>query len=434
MTINFEPTPKQFKMLEAFEDANTTELLFGGSAGSSKSYGICALILLKCLQHPGIRIGLARNELTTLKKTTIISLFEVANNWGITDLFNYNSTAGIIKFNNTSEIILQELRYLPSDNQYNRLGGQLFTFGVIDEVGEVDEQGFNVFKSRLGRWKNDELKIKPIVLMTCNPTKGWLYNRFYQPHKTNELKPYQKFIQALPTDNKYLSKDYINNLMTLPTQQRERLLYGNWDYEQSDNQLLNYEQIQDIYKNIPELADNAKKYITADIAFTSDKCVIMVWSDLIITQIYVNPSDNVEDFIIKLAKDNHIPMSNISYDSDGVGQFLKKRLIGAKPIVNNARALYDENFKNLKTQLYYKLVDVIKDNRLKVIDKLHSTEISEELGFIHHKPTSVVGKLEMVDKGEVKRMLGRSPDFSDAMAYRMIWELKPKPSKPFKIM
>lgn len=168
LEINFEPTKKQDLMFELFDDSTTREVLFGGSAGSSKSYGLCALIILKALEYPGIRIGLARNELTTLKKTTMVSFFEVTSNWGlITDEhFSYNSTGGIIKFYNGSEIILMELSYKPSDPNYTRLGGHLLTFGVIDEVGEVDERGYSIFKTRLNRWKNKELGVKGICIST----------------------------------------------------------------------------------------------------------------------------------------------------------------------------------------------------------------------------------------------------------------------------
>ena len=435
--INYTPTTKQWQMFEAFDDATTTELLYGGSAGSAKSYGICALILLKALQYPGIRIGLARNELTTLKKTTVVSFFEVAADWGVTELFNYNSTAGSIKFDNGSEITLVELRYLPSDPDYTRLGGLLFTFGAIDEVGEVDEQGFNIFKSRLGRWKNKDFNIKPICAMTCNPTKNWLYKKYYKPSIEGMLKEYQMFIQALPTDNPYLPQSYIDNLKTLPMQQRERLLYGNWDYEDSPDALLSYEQIRNIWDNAPKIDENkrGKRYITADIAFTSDKLIVMVWDELTIIHISVNPSGKIEDYILNLAQTYGVPNYNIAYDSDGVGQFLKKRLTNAKPIVNNAQAMNKENYKNLKTQLYFKLSEVIISNKLKIVGyNQYMESIEEELGAIRHKPTDRVGKLEIIDKGEVKRLIGRSPDFSDAMAYRMYFEYKTTGVKTFRIM
>ena len=74
MEINFTPSLKQDMIFEYFEDDITTEVLYGGAAAGGKSYGSCAFMLIQCLKHPNIRVGLARNELTTLKKTTIVSI------------------------------------------------------------------------------------------------------------------------------------------------------------------------------------------------------------------------------------------------------------------------------------------------------------------------------------------------------------------------
>lgn len=438
LEINFRPTPKQDLIFEYFEDEITTEILYGGSAGSAKSFGICALTILKALEHPGIRIGLARNELTTLKKTTIVSFFEVTGNWGLIpdEHFTYNSTAGIIKFYNGSEIILLELSYKPSDPDFTRLGGHLLTFGVIDEVGEIDRQGFDIFKSRLGRWKNDEFNIKPICLMTCNPTKNWLYKEFYKPSIDGTLKDYQVFIQALPTDNPYISNSYLKTLQKLHINQRERLLNGNWDYDDDPNVLMSFENIMNIWDNIPKIDDEkpGKRYISADIAFTSDRMVIMVWDDLTIIDIIINPNEKLEDVILELAKKYKVPNYNICYDSDGVGQFLKTRLPNAKPIVNNSTPINKENYRNLKTQLYFKLAEKINSSQVKIkgFDK-HKETIQEELSAVKYKPTDSVSKLDIIDKGEVKRIIGRSPDFSDAMAYRMYYEFKTTGVRNFRI-
>ena len=436
MIINFEPTRKQDEIFDCFDDELTTEILYGGSAGGGKSFGICALIILKCLQYPGIRIGLARNELTTLKKTTVVSFFEVADLWGVTSLFQYNSTSGVIKFNNGSEVILIELSYKPSDPLFNRLGGQLLTFGVIDEVTEIDEKGFNIFQTRLGRWKNDDLGIKPICIMTCNPSKNWVYKKYYRPYADNELKPYQVFIPALVTDNPFISDGYIENLRKLPFNERERMLNGNWDYEDNPNDLMTYSDILNIWDNVgPILEDNrSKRYITADIAFTSDKMVIMVWDNLTIIDILVNPEGIVENVILDLANKYGVPNQNIAYDSDGVGQFLKKRITNGKPIVNNAKALNKENYKNLKTQLYFKLAECVNNYTLKINGfNKYQNEIMEELSVVRYKPTQTVSKLEIIDKGEIKRLIGRSPDFSDAMAYRMYFEYKVTGVRTFTI-
>ena len=439
MEVTFSPSLKQDQMIEYFDDEITTEILWGGGAGGGKTYGICSLILMKCLQHPGIRVGLARNELTTLKKTTVVSLLKVANDWGITDLFNYNSTSGIIKFlryENDSEIVLTGLAYKPSDPLYTTLGGLELTFGVIDEVTEVDEKGYDIFSTRLARWRNDEFGLKGICLMTCNPSKNWVWRKYYKPWLEGTLEPHQIFIPALVTDNPYISPKYIEQLKKGSLQDRERLLNGNWDYDDDPNALLDYDQIMNVWYGVPtdEELEKEKRYITCDIAFTSDKMVILIWQGMTVVEMIINPEGKLEELIVELAKKWNIPHYNIAYDVDGVGQFMKKRITTAKPINNGGVPFNKENYKNLKVQLFYKLAEKIKDNSVKIKSKKYVEEIAEELAVIKQKPSEKIGKLDIIDKGEMKKILGRSPDYADAMAYRMYFEFKNVPTRTFKIM
>lgn len=437
MEINFTPSLKQDLIFEYFDDDITTEVLYGGAAAGGKSYGACAFTIIQCLKNSNIRVGLARNELTTLKKTTIVSLFEVMNDWGlkVDEHYKYNSTTGEITFTNGSKIILLELKFIPSDPNYTRLGGQLLTFGIIDEAGEVDEKGKQIFQSRLGRWLNTEVGIKPFLLMTCNPSKNFLYRDFYLPSVDNTLPPHKKFISALILDNPFINDVYVYNLhKTLSTQDKERLINGNWDYDDDPNSLMDYETILNIFIDKKPENEKSKTYISADIAFTSDNSVIMIWEDLTLVEIIVNPDGKIEDVIRDKAKEYRVFPQNISYDSDGVGKYLMTYLKSAKAIVNNAKALKDENYENLKTQLYFKLAELINKGDVKVVKTKYDEKIIEELQQVKHRPTDRVGKIAMVQKGDVKRMLGRSPDFSDAMAYRMIFEIKVGTTKTFRFM
>ena len=83
MEINFSPTLKQDEVFDLLSDDHTTELLFGGGVGSAKTYLLAAAITMSCLANAGVRVGLARNELTTLKKNSLTSFFELFANWGL---------------------------------------------------------------------------------------------------------------------------------------------------------------------------------------------------------------------------------------------------------------------------------------------------------------------------------------------------------------
>jgi PBSX family phage terminase large subunit len=428
--IDFRPTKKQDEVFKLFNDSTTTEVVYGGALGAGKSYLIASLLVMKCLQHEGIRIGLARNNITTLKKTTVTSIMEVMQDWGVTgEYYSYNSQAGIIKFWNESEIVLIELDYLPSDPQYTRLGGQLLTFGVIDEAGEVPAKGKEIFQSRIGRWQNAKLNIKPFLLMTCNPSKNFLFTDYYRPYKEDKLKSYQKFIQALPSDNPYLSKEYIENLKnTLSFGERRRLLGGEWEFADDETSLFKYEDV--IYAYDTTFNNNTDKTmrLSCDIAFSSDKCVYIIWEGLNIMKIHITPKNDtttVEQTIKNLCNDYTIRTDNISYDADGVGLYLKQYFPSAKEIHNGGKTILNDGYSNLKTELYFKLSELLKDGKVKIYEDRYKQDIIDELSVIRHKPReSMDNKIQLISKLEMKKILSYSPDIADAMAYNMIFHLK----------
>lgn len=430
MEINFKPTKKQHEVFKLFSDLNTTEILFGGGVGSSKTYLICCLMTIKCLQHPEIRVGLCRNELTTLKKTTVVTLIsEVLPNFNLKkdEHYKYNPIEGKITFFNGSEIVFQELRHIPSDPNYTRLGGLLLTFGVIDEAGETDVKGKEILQSRIGRWRNETYGIKPLLIMTCNPSRNFLYDDYYLLDKEGNLPYYRKFINATGLDNPYLSKEYIENLRrTLSPSEVSRLLEGNWESSDDPDGLVSSDDIYQMYDYSIEVNDDDIMYMSVDVAFKQDGCVIFIWKgNDVIDIIKVRKDEVVLEKIKQLAQQYEIQTRHISYDSDGVGQYIKQYLRTARPIINNGKVLKGENYINLKAQLYYKLGELIRDGKIKVKTPKYRKELEAELLSIKRKTRSnSESKMNINSKDEQKKVLGRSPDFSDTMAYKMIFNYK----------
>jgi len=429
MEIRFRPTSKQHQLFEYLKDENTTEILYGGSVASGKSYAIAAILVMYCLKYPGIRIGLAREHLTVLKKTTLTSVFECMSDWGLTkNHYKYNGQTGEITFYNGSAIILVELAYNPSDPKYTRLGGLLLTFGVGDEFGEVDEKGKEIYQTRLGRWKNEEFGIKPILIMTANPARNFLYRDFYLPNRDNNLPSYRKFIQALPEDNTYLPPGYIENLTkTLTMSERRRLLRGEWEVQDEVDALFTQSDMDNMFDLTVEWEGDRTHRISADIAFTSDRCVFVVWEGLRIKKVIIKEPETgtVINTLNSLATEYRVRPDNISYDADGVGLYLREHFPAAKEIHNNNKALKNEGYKNLKTELFFRLSDLVKDGEVKFIDQSYRNIIEEELSCIRHKPReTMTTAIELISKTDMKKVLGRSPDIADALAYGMIFHLK----------
>ena len=152
-------------------------MFFGGGAGSGKSVLGCGWGIWLSLQYEGIRGCMAREELKSLKESTLQTFFDLCRLWELLPErdFHYNANDGIITFFKTnSTIYLKELKWYPSDPDYDYLGSIEYTWGFIDESPQVRSKGKNVLRSRI-RYKLKEYGLTPKLFMTGNPSKGWPY-------------------------------------------------------------------------------------------------------------------------------------------------------------------------------------------------------------------------------------------------------------------
>ena len=426
MEINPQFTITQKKCLKYLFDNKTKEVLFGGAAGGGKSWIGVSYLILMCLQYPKTRYLMGRSKLDALKKTTLNTFFEVCSVWGVkaNEHYNFNGSSNVITFYNGSEIILKDLFLYPSDRNFDSLGSLEITGAFIDEANQITEKAKNVVASRL-RYKLDENDLIPKLLMTCNPAKNWVYTSYYRPAQENKLKSHKQFIQSLVTDNEYISKHYEKQLFELDELTKQRLLFGNWEYDATQDSLIDYNSILSLFES---KGINGDKYITCDVArFGSDRTVIMLWEGLhlkyIKTMLKSAINDIVEE-IKKLQQENQVALRNIIVDEDGVGGGVKDYL-RCQGFVNNARALKNENYQNLKTQCYYKLADLINKSQLGITCNNINTknDIIEELEQVRTKDADKDNKLQILSKDTIKAMIGRSPDYADALAMRMYYEV-----------
>ena len=433
-------TKKQKEALDILEDKKTSQIIFGGGAGSAKSFLGCYWLLKNCLKYPGTRWLMGRKKLKTLKETTFNSFLEVCKHQGVVigTHFQVNHQSNTIKFFNGSEILMKDLFHYPSDPNFDELGSLEITGAFIDEVNQVVELAWEIVKSRI-RYKLDEYNLIPKMLGTCNPSKNWVYKNFYKMQKEGKLDIKKIFIQALVTDNPFISRFYIENLQSLPKAQKERLLYGNWEIDDDPNRLVDYDNIVDMFTNTQITDLNGKKYITCDVArMGSDKAVIMVWRGFEVIEIYtydISKINELQTTITALKNKHNIPNANIIADEDGVGGGLVDNL-KINGFVNNSKALNDENYQNLKTQCSYKLAEMIQSDGIYIsadISTEQQQQIIEECEQIKASDIDSDGKLKIMSKNEVKSLIGRSPDYSDGLMMRMWFILKPQTVSKYRI-
>lgn len=389
--------------------------------------------LIECCQaYPGSRWLMGRSKLKTLKETTLKSFFEISSKLGISDQWNFNAQSNVITFKNDSEIILKDLFLYPSDPEFDGLGSLEITGAFIDECNQLSFKAWEVVKSRI-RFKLTEFGLTPKILGTCNPAKNWVYKEFYKPFKEKCLKEYRKFIQALPTDNPHLHPSYLQALLRMNKNSRERLYFGNWEYDNDENALIEYDAITD-YFNPTHVEAGKDRYITIDVARKGkDKTVMRVWYGLLCVE-RVELKKQTLDVSVARAKElqkKHRITSNATVaDEDGVGgglvDFLK-----CKGFLNNGRPFNGENYENLKAQCSIKMSDLIMAREVGELNTPADVidVVTEEMEQVKRRDMDKDGKIKIVQKETVKQMLGRSPDEWDSIMMRAYFEYN-KPSQP----
>jgi phage terminase large subunit len=435
MELRFKTFEKQRQALRCLRDGKINEVLYGGGARGGKSYLGCGWIIIECISKPESKWLIAREELTKLKDTTLLTFFMVVKQMGIRDMIHYDAQKLTVTFSNGSLIFFREIKYLPSDPQFDRLGSYDLTGCFLDECQQIHQKAINVLRGRFSVLSGDRWRTIPKALYTCNPSKNWIYEEFIRPEKNNELADDKVFIKSLATDNPFVPEEYIENLKKSDPVTVQRLLYGNFEYDNDPSALIDYEKILDCFTN-DFISSSGGKYITCDVArFGSDNTVIGVWNGFRVRLFKYHglSVQQVAEKIRDFGERYSVPTSQIIADEDGVGGGVVD-ILGCKGFVNNSKPLDNpvtfeaENYSNLKSQCYFRLAERINKGGLYIDcdDVQMKPLIIQELEQVKQYNMDKDGKKQVLPKDKVKEVIGRSPDYSDTLMMREWFELAPK--------
>jgi len=440
--------PKQNNAVYYLKDRVTQEVVYGGAAGGGKSALGCLWLIEQCQAYPGTRWLMGRSKLKTLRETTLNTFFEQCAKYGISNQFKYNGETHTVNWNNGSQIILKDLYFYPTDPNFDSLGSLEITGAFIDECNQITFKAWQTVKSRI-RYKLEQYGLTPKMLGTCNPAKNWVYSEFYKPSrekllgKPNEEHPNWQcsaFVQALPTDNPHLPDSYLQILRNLERNSRERLYFGNWEYDDDPATLIDHDSISDYF--VQSIADchvrpEGQKYMTIDVARKGkDKTVIRVWHGWVVIHRFALAVSTIPETIAaarKLATANGVPLGNIIADEDGVGGGVVDGL-RCKGFVNNSSPLemlegtvyVKPNYDNLKSQCSIKMAELIADKLAAEVceDSEVQRITSEEMEQVKLKDIDKDGKQGVIPKDKVKEHIGRSPDEWDSIMMRYWFALR----------
>lgn len=236
----------QQEVMAAFRSREFKYYCLAGSTGSGKTFFALALLNLLCMNIGGLKFGVFRKTETNLKQTTIPSFEEMKRKTGTVLSSQMN---GMTAQYSTGSEILFTWADISKDSELNKVRGLELTAALLEEGNEIDKKYFSILKTRIGRWNNS--KCPPFILITLNPSYGWVREMFYDPWTKDELtKPYF-FKEFEVGDNKTnLEPEYIEVLEDLPEEEYNRFVLNNWDFIDNPAQLIQYDWLKNVL--IPE--------------------------------------------------------------------------------------------------------------------------------------------------------------------------------------
>jgi hypothetical protein len=404
------------------------QILYGGGVYGGKSWLGCYWQILRRLKYPNTRGLIGRAELKKLQLSTMSTFWELCTKMNLTPGkdYAYNGQLNRITWFNGSETILMDMADTPSDPDFHRFGSLELTDYFLDEAAEISAKAVEILDTRV---RYNLVNGRPKGLITCNPTKGWLYNDFWTPYKEGKLPPHRAFVQALLKDNTIVPNEaYQKKMERLNERDRKRLLDGDWDYDDSPDKLFDYDSMLQMFNTTEPTGEG---FITCDpAAMGNDRTIIMIWKGMhcikVIEHVHKYPHE-VANILRELASSHSIKLNNVLVDSDGLGIGVKG-ILGCREFLNGSSAIDKEHFFNLKSECYFKLSEAIGMNRIHFSDHSQRDNIIKELDLVRDA-SKEDKKKQVSSKDQIKARLGRSPDYADALMMRMYFELRPNYGK-----
>jgi hypothetical protein len=213
----------------------------------------------------------------------------------------------------------------------------------------------------------------------------------------------------------------------LPTKVFQQLYLA--EETETESMLCTYNAIKSLWTNTHVVTGT--KYITADIALHgSDKFIIYVWDGFKMIETHsIGKCDatQVTDLLINLSNKHSVLRTNIVYDADGLGAFLKGYLPNAKAFNNGGKPIDDTaNYKNLKAECAYALAKAINNGEIWIACDIDKEQLIKELECLQSYNVDSEGKMQILPKAKIKEIIGSSSDHLDALIMRMYFTLKKK--------
>ncbi|MGJ7024923.1 terminase large subunit domain-containing protein [Petrimonas sulfuriphila] len=257
------------------------------------------------------------------------------------------------------------------------------------------------------------------------------------------------FVEAKLADNIQLMRSdptYLANLAGQSEEQRSRDLEGNWKFKTVGDDMIKMPHMEAFFGNAQQTGDKTRR-ASLDAAFDGgDNLVMWLWEGWHIKDLFVCRKDSKDtvDVVRAKLKEWHVLEENFTYDLNGIGQIFKGFFKSAVPF-NNRESVADEDkglYDTLKSQAAYLFAKKIINKEVSIEPYLldyrfdsgknknvHLRQIlMDERKAIKANTLAYDKGFSLIKKVDMKKLVGHSPDFIEAMLMIMIFEIKKKKS------
>lgn len=265
------------------------------------------------------------------------------------------------------------------------------------------------------------------------------------------------FVEGKLEDNVKLMESnpqYLANLLNQDEEQQSRDLDGNWKFRAAGDDLIKMEDMIRFYRNSYQF-DDGKLYVTGDVALQGgDNAVFWLWKGWHLMDVHVcrRDSKTLVNSVKALLSLWGVPEENFTYDFQGLGQLLEGYFPDAVKFINQAAPIaltkaeeegIGKLYKDLKSQCAVLFYKKLRDDGISIDEHLltHTFDghgfgktplkdiLMKERKCIRRTSESEGKAFQIIPKKDMKKIVGHSPDFFEALIFRMIFTLVKKHKK-----
>lgn len=402
------------KNYEALTDNKIRFIINMGGTRSSKTYSICQLIIVYCLQNPGKLVSVVRKSFPSLRATVYRDMVEILTEYKLYDIRKHNKTDNIITFDNGSKIEFFSL----DDSQ--KIRGRKRDLLFMNEANELGFEEFNQLNFRT----NDK------VVMDFNPSSSehFIYDMMDKPESIK--------IHSTFRDNPFLDSRIVKEI--------ESLKDTDFDLYQIYNLGLPSKSTHTIYNHQKPYIDELLSY--DDVIWGLDfgyqhptaliKCSFkedMVFTKEVIYESYLTTEDLIEKMRVLSIPKNDIIVCD--YARPEIIEELRRAGYNCMNAIKNVKEgidavksyklFYHNDSLNLQKELRnYKWKSIgerILDEPIKLWDDacfVGETLITTDKGLIQIKDIEP-GDMVLTSKGYKKVLIKHNNGFKPIKNYRM---------------